>query len=96
MVVQVVVRIPFLLLLTYGLEEAAPPIGKSDCKTHCGNVTNIPYPFGMGSSHCYMDDWFEIVCNGSGAFLKRINMEVLEILISSDDPYRFQAVSVKG
>ena len=37
----------------------------------------------MGPSHCYMDDWFEIVCNGSGAFLKRINMEGLEITITS-------------
>jgi len=32
-----------------------------------------------------MDDWFEIVCNGTGAFLKRINMEVLQLTISSDE-----------
>ena len=43
-----------------------------------------------------MDDWFEIVCNGSGAFLKRINMEVLEIVISSDEPERFDTVRVKS
>ena len=91
----VIIRITFLLLLTYGLAEAAPPIGKPSCKTLCGNV-KIPYPFGMGSSNCYMDDWFEIVCNGSGAFLKRINMEVLEIVISSDEPERLDTVRVKS
>nr|POE57025.1 wall-associated receptor kinase-like 22 [Quercus suber] len=49
-----------------------------------GNVTSIPYPSGIRPS-CYMDDWFEIVCNGTGAFLKRINMEVLQLTISSDE-----------
>jgi hypothetical protein len=92
----VIIRITFLLLLTYGLAEAAPPIGKPSCKTVCGRNVTIPYPFGMGSSNCYMDDWFEIVCNGSGAFLKRINMEVLEIVISSDDPDRSNTVRVKS
>ncbi len=96
MAVQFVIRITFLLLLTYGLAEAAPPIGKSGCKTRCGNVTNISYPFGMGPSHCYMDDWFEIVCNGSGAFLKRINMEVLEITITSKGSNADNTVRVKS
>jgi hypothetical protein len=96
MVVQFVIRITFLLLLTYGLAEAAPPIGKSGCKTRCGNVTNISYPFGMGPSHCYMDDWFEIVCKGSVAFLKRINMEVLEINITSRALYAGSTVRVKS
>jgi hypothetical protein len=96
MAVQFVIRITFLLLLTYGLAEAAPPIGKSGCKTRCGNVTNISYPFGMGPSHCYMDDWFEIVCKGSVAFLKRINMEVLEINITSRALYAGSTVRVKS
>jgi hypothetical protein len=96
MAVQFVIRITFLLLLTYGLAEAAPPIGKSDCQNHCGNVTNIPYPFGIGSSQCYMDDWFEIVCNRSGAFLKRINMEVLEISIQTSRRYADNTVLVKS
>ena len=76
MAVQLVITISFLLLLTYGLAEATP-IPKPGCKTHCGKVS-IPYPFGIGLG-CYMDSWFQIVCNGIGAFLKKINMEVLEI-----------------
>lgn len=74
--------INFLLLwLTYGLAEE-PPIAQPDCKAQFGDL-RVPYPFGMDSSHCYMDDWFEIVCNRTGAFLKKINMEVLEITITS-------------
>ncbi|KAL4598539.1 hypothetical protein ACB092_11G066000 [Castanea dentata] len=82
MAVQFVITISFLVLLTYGLAEAAP-ISQPGCKTRCGKVS-IPYPFGIGPG-CYMDDWFQIVCNQTGAFLKKSNMEVLEI--SSNDAY---------
>ncbi|GMY19325.1 wall-associated receptor kinase-like 8 [Fagus crenata] len=83
-------RITFLLLLTYELAEAAPPlIAKPKCISSCGNVNEIPYPFGIGHG-CYMNRSFEIVCNGSDssrkAFLPSIDKEVLEINIS--DPSR--------
>ena len=85
MAMQTVMQITFLLLLTYGLAEAAPPISKFNCKSRCGNVS-IPYPFGIGLD-CYMDKWFEVVCNGSGgsekAFLTSIDVEVRQINISS-------------
>uniref|UniRef100_A0A2N9FMC7 Wall-associated receptor kinase galacturonan-binding domain-containing protein n=1 Tax=Fagus sylvatica TaxID=28930 RepID=A0A2N9FMC7_FAGSY len=89
MAVHLVMRITFLLLLTYELAEAAPPpIAKPNCTSSCGNVTKIPYPFGIGHG-CYMNRTFEIVCNGSDssrkAFLPSIDMEVLEINMS--DPY---------
>uniref|UniRef100_A0A2N9FYC0 Wall-associated receptor kinase galacturonan-binding domain-containing protein n=1 Tax=Fagus sylvatica TaxID=28930 RepID=A0A2N9FYC0_FAGSY len=89
MAVHLVMRITFLLLLTYELAEAAPPpIAKPNCPSSCGNVTKIPYPFGIGHG-CYMNRTFEIVCNGSDssrkAFLPSIDMEVLEIKMS--DPY---------
>ncbi|KAK4594102.1 hypothetical protein RGQ29_017966 [Quercus rubra] len=76
MALQLVITINFLLLLTSGLAEAAPT-AKPGCASECKNV-GIPYPFGIQSG-CYMDPWFEIVCNGTEAFLKKINMEVLEI-----------------
>ena len=89
MAVHLLMQITFLLLLTYELAEAAaPPIAKPNCPSSCGNVTKIPYPFGIGHG-CYMNRTFEIVCNGSDssrkAFLPSIDMEVLEINMS--DPY---------
>ena len=98
MAVQFVLRSTFLLLLTCGLAAAAappPPNAKPGCKADCGNVTSIPYPFGIGPG-CYMDDWFEIDCNATGAFLKRISMEVLQIDISSDESDRVSTVLVKS
>ena len=91
MAVHLVMRITFLLLLTYELAEAAsPPIAKPNCTSSCGNVTKIPYPFGIGPE-CYMNQWFEIVCNGSDssrkAFLPSIDMEVLEINMSAATRY---------
>ncbi|XP_050282147.1 wall-associated receptor kinase-like 1 [Quercus robur] len=88
--VQFLMRITFLLLLTYGLAAAAPPpMVKPNCVEFCGNVS-IPYPFGMTTAGCYLNDWFRINCTGKGssarAFLPRINMEVLEINITN--PYR--------
>ena len=95
MAVQFVLRSTFLLLLTCGLAAAAPPNAKPGCKADCGNVTSIPYPFGIGPG-CYMDDWFEIDCNATGAFLKRISMEVLQIDISSHESDRISTVLVKS
>ena len=98
MAVQFVLRNTLLLLLTCGLAAAAlppPPNAKPGCKADCGNVTSIPYPFGIGPG-CYMDDWFEIDCNATGAFLKRISMEVLQIDISSDESERDSTVLVKS
>ncbi|KAL4614349.1 hypothetical protein ACB092_07G048000 [Castanea dentata] len=84
MAVQFVIRITFLLLLTYGLAEAAAPMAKPNCRDRCGNVS-IPYPFGIGGS-CYMEKWFEVVCNATAgslakAFLTSIDVELLEIKI---------------
>ena len=96
MALQFVITINFLFLLTFGLAEAAAIAQSQDCVTTCGNVTSIPYPFGIGSADCYMDDWFEIVCNETGAFLKKINMEVLKISINGIDDGESNTVVVKS
>ena len=51
--VQLVMRITFLLLLTYELAEAAAPIAKPNCRSSCGKV-QIPFPFGI-EPDCYLD-----------------------------------------
>ncbi|ONI17827.1 hypothetical protein PRUPE_3G181200 [Prunus persica] len=57
-------------------------LAKPNCLSQCGNITQIPYPFGIGAG-CYLDDWFQIICNNSAsppkAFLNRTGLEVLEI-----------------
>ena len=82
--VQFAMRVTFLLLLIYGLSEAAPPppMAKPGCTGLCGNVS-IPYPFGI-TAGCYFNDWFHINCSTGNdssvrAFLPSIKMEVLEI-----------------
>uniref|UniRef100_A0A7N0V8P8 Protein kinase domain-containing protein n=1 Tax=Kalanchoe fedtschenkoi TaxID=63787 RepID=A0A7N0V8P8_KALFE len=66
------------------------PWAKPNCSETCGNVT-IPYPFGMGDRHCYLNPWFEITCNttsssssathSSRPFLSVFNLEVLNITL---------------
>ncbi|XP_008229712.2 PREDICTED: wall-associated receptor kinase-like 1 [Prunus mume] len=57
-------------------------LAKPNCLSQCGNITQIPYPFGIGAG-CYLDDWFQIICDNSAsppkAFLNRTGLEVLEI-----------------
>ncbi|CAL2248858.1 unnamed protein product [Prunus armeniaca] len=57
-------------------------LAKPSCLSQCGNVTQIPYPFGIGAG-CYLDDWFRITCDNSAsppkAFLNKTGLEVLNI-----------------
>ncbi|KAJ9705570.1 hypothetical protein PVL29_003570 [Vitis rotundifolia] len=79
-IVQWLLQISLLLWLSIG--AAAATQGKPGCQKRCGDV-DIPYPFGIGSARCYVDEWFEVTCNNSvhapKPFLKRINLEVLNV-----------------
>ncbi|KAL8166262.1 LOW QUALITY PROTEIN: hypothetical protein V2J09_007761 [Rumex salicifolius] len=51
----------------------------------------IPYPFGMGTSNCFLEDWFEIDCRSSPSnhtklhgsnmkpFLSKLNLQVMDL-----------------
>ncbi|XP_021609104.1 wall-associated receptor kinase-like 22 [Manihot esculenta] len=69
-----------LLLCIIQLATAKAPIAMPNCEDRCGDI-EIPFPFGMDSKDCYFDEWFEIKCNQSRAFLNKINMELLNIYI---------------
>jgi hypothetical protein len=83
---QMVFQIILLLCSIYAMSEQAAGLAiNSSCQAKsCGTVSNIPYPFGIGAG-CYVDDWFEVVCNESFSppkpFLRRLNLEVLNISI---------------
>ncbi|KAH0851604.1 hypothetical protein HID58_094630 [Brassica napus] len=46
---------------------------------------SIPFPFGIGPKHCYLNDWYKVVCNTttttslSTPFLSKINRELMSI-----------------
>nr|XP_048328245.1 wall-associated receptor kinase-like 3 isoform X2 [Ziziphus jujuba var. spinosa] len=87
LVVVLVHLVGFSWLITKNaLPSFALTIGKRGCQTECGNVS-IPFPFGIGSTNnCFLDDWFEIVCDNSTssptAYLKRTNLQVLDISLN--------------
>jgi hypothetical protein len=75
-----------ILLLLFSIFDAisGQAINSSCQKASCGNVGDIPFPFGIGSG-CYLDPWFEVVCNNSDSWaspkfvLKKLDLEVLNI-----------------
>ncbi|KAB1223172.1 Wall-associated receptor kinase-like 2 [Morella rubra] len=87
MAVQMVFPIIFLLSTLEPFAQATK-LAKGSCQDRCGNVS-IPYPFGMGAPHCYLDEWFAIDCDvteptGSRkSFLRNYGIEVLKIQLDS-------------
>ena len=71
-------------------EELLVSVSKPVCEEKCGNVS-IPFPFGMGSSHCFLDGWFEMICHKNVTppklLLKRTQLEVLNISWSDEGYY---------
>ncbi|VVA91508.1 unnamed protein product [Arabis nemorensis] len=90
-----------LTLLMNGSSAATPPNSNSSttCTRTCGGIS-IPFPFGIGGKDCYLNSWYEVVCNSTSGsdrnapFLSRINMEVVNISLPVFNPYGL--VQIRG
>ncbi|CAH2037408.1 unnamed protein product [Thlaspi arvense] len=90
-----------LTLLMYGSSAATPPNNTSStsCNRTCGGIS-IPFPFGIGGKDCYLNGWYEIVCNSTSGsdrnapFLSRLNMEVVNISLPDRLPYGLVQIKV--
>ncbi|XP_057442740.1 wall-associated receptor kinase 2-like [Lotus japonicus] len=68
------------------------------CISSCGDVTNIPYPFGIGNSSskpdqpCYLEPKFSLDCNDSKLYFR--NLPVLDIAIEGQMDVMFNVTWV--
>ncbi|ESQ27146.1 hypothetical protein EUTSA_v10018175mg [Eutrema salsugineum] len=75
----------------------------SSCSRICGGVS-IPFPFGIGRKDCYLNNWYEVVCDtttsGSGQthapFLSKINRELVSITLRNSIDSSYGVVHIKS
>ncbi|KFK28618.1 hypothetical protein AALP_AA7G022800 [Arabis alpina] len=77
-----------LSMFINGVSSARKPLDL--CNRVCGGIS-IPYPFGIGGKDCYLNPWYEVVCNSTTSvpFLPRINRELVNISL----PYVYGEIS---
>ncbi|AAF18508.1 Contains similarity to gb/AJ009696 wall-associated kinase 1 from Arabidopsis thaliana and contains a protein kinase PF/00069 domain [Arabidopsis thaliana] len=73
--------ISVLSLFINGVSSARQPPDR--CNRVCGEIS-IPFPFGIGGKDCYLNPWYEVVCNSTNSvpFLSRINRELVNISLN--------------
>ncbi|KAJ6704948.1 hypothetical protein OIU79_009785 [Salix purpurea] len=78
--------------------QSPPRLAKSNCTHRCGNIT-IPYPFGIGKD-CCMEESFDVECDETStpprAFLRRIDMELVNITLTGGALVKGPVISVKS
>ncbi|CAH8252490.1 unnamed protein product [Arabidopsis lyrata] len=92
-------------IVLHHLRAATPPTSNTStsCNRTCGGIS-IPFPFGIGGKDCYLNNWYEVVCNtttsGSSSttvpLLSRINKEVVNIYLPDGYPEPYGVVHIKG
>ncbi|CAH8321456.1 unnamed protein product [Eruca vesicaria subsp. sativa] len=82
-------------LFIHGVSSARKP--QDPCNRLCGGLS-IPFPFGIGGKDCYLNPWYEVVCNSNSVpFLSKINRELVKISLPNDrDYYSYGVVHIKG
>lgn len=85
--------ISVLSLFINGISSARKP--PDLCNRVCGGIS-IPFPFGIGGKDCYLNPWYEVVCNTTTSvpFLSRINRELVNISLPNN--YEDGVVHIKG
>lgn len=88
--------ISVISLFINGVSSARKP--PDLCNRVCGGIS-IPFPFGIGGKDCYLNPWYEVVCNSTNSvpFLSRINRELVTISLPDANVYYSNGVvHIKG
>ncbi|CAF2207951.1 wall-associated receptor kinase-like 22 [Brassica napus] len=76
----------------------------TSCNRICGGIS-IPFPFGIGHKDCYLNDWYEVVCNTTttstsgnplAPFLSKINRELVSITLRNSIDSSYGVVHIKS
>ncbi|KAG7660159.1 Protein kinase-like domain superfamily [Arabidopsis suecica] len=79
----------------------SPPSSSTSCNRICGGI-EIPFPFGIGRRDCFLNDWYEVVCNSTTSgkslapFLYKINRELVSITLRSSIDSSYGVVHIKS
>ncbi|KAG5249815.1 wall-associated receptor kinase [Salix suchowensis] len=95
---EVARKLEGILLSRRATAKSPPRLAKPNCLDRCGNIS-IPYPFGIGKD-CYMDESFDVKCNETStsprAFLRRIDMELVNITLTGGAVVNFPVIPVES